>query len=171
MCRLCGAAPVYAGRLPAVAGCWPTTCQVNNKRLTYRQMYCSPAGRLPVCPAPLGSGRMRTGTTPRLVPQTAGQAFSGIRLTWYGLLVAPFMAYPAILLMASCFVNRGPVTLAGICILIGFRLFHSHRINHISRLIYVELSIVLENLLRCFDRDRCESTQICTVFTSISACW
>jgi len=69
------------------------------------------------------------------------QRLTGVHIIWYLLLVLPFIVYPPILLLASCFTNRGPVMLIGLILMVGFRTFHPHRINHISRLLTVELEL------------------------------
>jgi len=57
---------------------------------------------------------------------------TGVGRVWYMLLAAPFIVYPLILLLASCFANQGPVTFVGLIVMFVFRLSHEHRINHIS---------------------------------------
>jgi len=63
---------------------------------------------------------------------TFTQKLTAVDRVWYILLAAPFIMYPLCLLLTSCFTNRGPVMLVGLILMIGFRMFHSHRINHIS---------------------------------------
>jgi len=60
------------------------------------------------------------------------QQLTGVSRIWYMLLAAPFVAYALILLLASCFTNRGPVTFVGLVLMFVFRISHQHRINHIS---------------------------------------
>jgi len=60
------------------------------------------------------------------------QALTGVNRMWYFLLVLPFVVYPLCLLLTSCFTNRGPVMFVGLVLMIGFRTFHTHRINDVS---------------------------------------
>lgn len=65
-------------------------------------------------------------------PEKTGP-INGPLLAWYGLFLLPILMFPVTLLLASCFVNQGPVTLIGVLLLLALRGFHSHRINHVSR--------------------------------------
>lgn len=57
----------------------------------------------------------------------------GPLLAWYGLLLLPGAILPATLLVANFFDNKGPVTMAGVLILLSLRFLHSHRMNHVTR--------------------------------------
>lgn len=65
-------------------------------------------------------------------PDKAGP-IRGPLLAWYGLLLLPFAILPAALFVASFFNNKGPVTLAGVLMLLAMRFLHSHRMNHVTR--------------------------------------
>jgi len=70
------------------------------------------------------------------------QRFTGVDRVWYFFLALPFVIYPICLLLTFCFTNRGPIMLVGLVLMVGFRTFHPHRINHISRWLYIYLFIM-----------------------------
>ena len=61
------------------------------------------------------------------------RTLTGLNRVWFALIALPFVIYPLCLLLASCFSNRGPVMSVGLLLMIGFRTFHPHRINDVSR--------------------------------------
>src|SRR6218665_557104 len=65
-------------------------------------------------------------------PEKTGP-IKGPFLAWYGLFLLPILMFPAMLLLASAFMNQGPVTLIGVLLMLALRIFHSHRMNHVSR--------------------------------------
>ena len=65
--------------------------------------------------------------------QSRSGIIKGPVLAWYGLLLLPILMGPATLMLAGLFNNQGPVTLVGVLALLALRLYHSHRMNHVSR--------------------------------------
>lgn len=72
----------------------------------------------------------------------------GPLLAWYGLFLLPVLIFPATLLLASCFMNQGPITLIGVLSMLALRVLHSHRMNHVSRWVVLAVWDLTKKLLR-----------------------